>query len=563
MDLAEGKSLREWLKAKWKAGETVSLPEALPILRQVASALDYAHGMKVAHRDVKPGNIMIDGQGGVRVLDFGLASQIQASLSRVSRDTGGTSGTRSYMAPEQWEGHKQDAKTDQYALAAMAYEMLAGQLPFEGADFAMLTDAVLHGTPEAIPGLDKGAMAALRRGMAKTRAERFGSCGEFVEALGGGGRHGSGVGRWRAALLVAAGLLAAVAWWWQGRPTAAPQEGGTAGGTVAGPGEEAEPVAEARQDAAPPERTAELQRQLEEAKSLAEEEAQARKALEARIERLERQEKEGAAAPVPAANSSGETHRPGEERTITLKGGVQMVFVWCPPGEFMMGSPAGEDWRWANETQHRVTLTKGFWMAKTEVTQKQWQSVMGTTVGQQLQLDKFLRFGSLNGNGEGPDHPMYLVSWDECQEFCRKTGLRLPTEAEWEYACRAGNTTEYFWGDALNGDRANCNGNYPHGTDKKGPYLEKTAPVGSYPANRWGLHDMHGNVAEWCEDWCGSYGGDAERDPKGPSSGLSRVHRGGGWFQDAEACRSARRGGLLPDFRSGSVGFRPAKDSIP
>jgi serine/threonine-protein kinase len=184
MDIAEGKSLRGWLKERWR-GDGVALEDALPILRQVASALDYAHKMRVVHRDVKPGNVMIDANGDVKVLDFGLAEQIRTSMSRVSRDFGGTSGTRAYMAPEQWSGRRQDAKTDQYALAAMAYEMLAGCVPFEGNDVGVLKDAVLHDDIEDIPNLPASAMAALRRGMAKTRAERFDTCEQFVAALSG------------------------------------------------------------------------------------------------------------------------------------------------------------------------------------------------------------------------------------------------------------------------------------------------------------------------------------------------------------------------------------------
>lgn len=189
MDVAEGVSLRRWLREKGRetgdGNHRVSLEEAVGVLRQVAAALDYAHSKKVVHRDIKPGNIMIAANGEVKVLDFGLAAQIRTSLSRTSQDSGKTSGTRPYMAPEQWEGRRQDEKTDQYALAAMAYEMLAGCLPFEGDDPVVLREAVLREEPEDIGGVSAGTMAALRRGLAKGRRERFETCGEFVEALGG------------------------------------------------------------------------------------------------------------------------------------------------------------------------------------------------------------------------------------------------------------------------------------------------------------------------------------------------------------------------------------------
>ena len=184
MELAEGDSLRRWSRQKRK-GAGVSLEEAIPVLLQVATALDYAHSEKVIHRDVKPGNIMVDAKGRVKVLDFGLAAQIRTSMSRVSRDVGRTSGTRPYMAPEQWEGQPQDARTDQYALGVTAYELLAGRLPFEGDDTEVLRSAVLHGRVRDIEGVGFAQMADLRRALAKEPKKRFATCREFVAALAG------------------------------------------------------------------------------------------------------------------------------------------------------------------------------------------------------------------------------------------------------------------------------------------------------------------------------------------------------------------------------------------
>jgi formylglycine-generating enzyme required for sulfatase activity len=132
----------------------------------------------------------------------------------------------------------------------------------------------------------------------------------------------------------------------------------------------------------------------------------------------------------------------------------------------------------------------------------------------------------------------------------------LPTEAEWEYACRAGTTTPFHFGKKLNGTQANCNGNYPYGTTIMGPYLEKTSTVGSYPANAWGLHDMHGKVWEWCSDWYGEYSDDKIADPQGPKKGGLRVLRGGAWNRHSELCRASHRGRGLPGDRYNNVGFR-------
>jgi acyl carrier protein len=206
----------------------------------------------------------------------------------------------------------------------------------------------------------------------------------------------------------------------------------------------------------------------------------------------------------------------------------------------MMGSPTSEAKRGSNETQHSVTLTKGFWLLETQVTQGMWESVMGSNPSYFRGSKKL---------------PVEQVSWDDCQVFIQKlngmnvvpTGycFSLPTEAQWEYACRAGTTTPYHWGDTLNGDKANCNGN-------------TTTEVGSYPANAWGLHDMHGNVHEWCAEglWVNfnDYPKGALVDPISPW-GINYVLRGG-CCSSAKGCRSASRLGNPPSARSSYEGIR-------
>ena len=256
-----------------------------------------------------------------------------------------------------------------------------------------------------------------------------------------------------------------------------------------------------------------------------------------------------APAPSPDQTPTG-TPKAGDRKVETVNG-VEFAFRWCPAGTFMMGSPTNEEGRYDDEEkQHSVTLTKGFWMMETEVTQKQWKAVMG----------------NLPDCGfKGDDLPVERVSWNDCQEFCKKCKslgmpVQLPTEAQWEYACRAGSTTAYFWGNALSGDKANCDGNHPCGTTTKGKYLEKTTPVGSYEANAWGLYDMHGNVWEWCADyWNKEYPSGSVTDPVGPSTGSYRVYRGGSWSSYARCCRSACRSCYGPGYRSYFLGFRVVK----
>jgi formylglycine-generating enzyme required for sulfatase activity/uncharacterized caspase-like protein len=254
---------------------------------------------------------------------------------------------------------------------------------------------------------------------------------------------------------------------------------------------------------------------------------------------------------APASGSVLDQGAVGKAIQVKLPGEVLMKFAFCPPGSFMMGSPASEADRRDAEDQVQVRISKGFWMGQTEVTQGQWAAVMGSNPSH------------LKGN----DLPVETVSWEDAQAYISKLNqsvplsagwkYALPTEAQWEYACRAGTESAFSFGALLNGKEANCNGNYPYGTSTKGPYLEKTVKVGSYAANAWGLYDMHGNVWEWCADWYGEKlpGG---TDPVGASTGANRVLRGGSWYSSAARCRAACRSHLDPGYRGHTLGFRPA-----
>ncbi|NQT37136.1 MAG: serine/threonine protein kinase, partial [Planctomycetes bacterium] len=184
MQFIAGRPLSEYRRERTEGTGVLTLTETIRILRPVAAALDYAHRQKVVHRDVKPDNILVTGDGDdVQVVDFGLAAEIHTSMSRVSNVTMETSGTRPYMAPEQWRGEYQDARTDQYALAVVAYELLAGRLPFESADAEILRLCVLNESPPEIGDQDDSVNGALARGMAKRREDRFADCTEFIAAL--------------------------------------------------------------------------------------------------------------------------------------------------------------------------------------------------------------------------------------------------------------------------------------------------------------------------------------------------------------------------------------------
>ena len=244
--------------------------------------------------------------------------------------------------------------------------------------------------------------------------------------------------------------------------------------------------------------------------------------------------------------------------TVDLNSSVNLEMIWVDPGTFIMGSPISEPYRDANETEHNVTLTRGFYLGKYEVTQAQYTAVM-------------------TGNNDGlnpkpswwpnhPNRPVETVSWIDLQRFLERLNQQeadnipvgweytLPTEAQWEYACRAGTTTVYSWGDDINSSRANYNGSIP-----------QTTNVGQYSANNWGFFDMHGNVWEWIADWHEvSYPNtNPVTDPVGPFSGAERVLRGGSRLDNGAGLRSAKRGSHNPGGRLSNLGFRLAYKQIP
>lgn len=255
-----------------------------------------------------------------------------------------------------------------------------------------------------------------------------------------------------------------------------------------------------------------------------------------------------------------EGSKAGEEKEIE-----NIKMCWCPSGSFCMGSPKDEPERRSGENQVKVTLTKGFWMAKYEITQVQWKQIAGAFPGP---------FTA----GEGDLYPVYTINFAEAEDFCRKLTakarssgqlppgweFRLPTEAQWEYGCRAGTTTATAFGNSLSSKQANFQGK-PYNGGEQGPSLKKAAPVGSYLPNAWGLYDMHGNEYEWCRDWYHNnlpggvdpdlYGAQSTAVKNGDGT-ISRVRRGGCWADEGWPCRSAFRLRFEPDRRHDHIGFR-------
>ena len=319
---------------------------------------------------------------------------------------------------------------------------------------------------------------------------------------------------------------------------------------------------------------------------------------------------------VTVAPNEGSNQDVEISMTVPGNGPEPGEMVLVPAGSFAMGSPGDEYGHESNETQHTVTLTTPFYMSSTEVTNQQYadlaqwaydqgyctatssslRDALDGSTQELLNLDDgdceiSFSGGVFTVDAGKEDHPVKEVTWYGGARYCDWLSLdagasmperayahggdwacndgdpynsswyRLPTEAEWEYACRAGTQTPFHTGECLDaGTEANYNGNYPYQGCPSGPYEGWTVEVGSYPANAFGLYDMHGNLYEWCNDWYGTYGGD-ETDPTGPEAGSYRVVRGGRWYSVARYCRSAGRYGYDPDGSFYAFGFRLARSA--
>jgi formylglycine-generating enzyme required for sulfatase activity len=256
----------------------------------------------------------------------------------------------------------------------------------------------------------------------------------------------------------------------------------------------------------------------------------------------------------------------GDARTITNSIGMKLTLV--PAGKFTMGSPRTELARGEDETEHPVEITRPYYMAVYLVTQEEYAKIM------EKNPSWFSRTGWARQKVQDLDtrrFPVENVSWRDAQQFCarlteldNKNGTprqyRLPSEADWEYACRKASASKppFCFGATLSSEQANFDGHFPYGGADKGTYLARPCPVGSYNPNKLGLYDMHGNIWQWCQDWYGKdyYAKSPSKDPQGPDRGTTRVLRGGCWCYNGQECRAAYRGNEAPSFQDGTIGFR-------
>jgi formylglycine-generating enzyme required for sulfatase activity/serine/threonine protein kinase len=563
MPFVEGLALDEL--SKQRDGTSFSEEELCGLLERMLAALGYLHDRGIYHRDIKPGNILITNDGIPVLIDFGSARQRLSERSMTVVESAG------YTPFEQLQSRGNVGPwSDLYALGGTLVKVITGETPPKAMD-RMRKDPFLPlaERAEMASCFSPGFLQSLDQALAVDEDDRWQEAGEWRAALRAGlnkQADAEGVRSLRAVMpneqgptippsseaqpdpavvakkeetnlwwgvvaLIVLGMFAVAKSIFNDKAedrarrvvddSALQKERETADATAA--------LAKAAETRL---MKAEQERREMEARQHAEAEQQARDLLEnQRLEEERKRQNVGSKA--------------GEQRDFEIAPGVKIAMCWIPPGEFVMGSPAEEAGRGADETQHSVKLTQGFWLAKTETTQGQWQAVMGNNPS----------------SFKGKDLPVETVSWNDIagpggfiekanQGAAGKGRFALPTEAQWEYACQAGTIRPHA------GDLVQIAWYYENSRSK-------THPVKGKKANGWGLHDMHGNVWEWCSDWYAAYPNGSVTDPQVATSYSHRVIRGGGWSGIANYCRVASRNNFLPTISISDIGFRVARSSAP
>jgi formylglycine-generating enzyme required for sulfatase activity len=542
-------TLEEYVEAK---GGRLPESEVRKLTEEILEALGHAHGQGLVHRDLKPANVLLDGER-LKIADFGLVNaagaewmdtQIRSTVINPDEedtliDDGSGTGSRSraimgtyaYMSPEQRDGLPADARSDLYAVGLMVFRMLTG-----------LKSPGMERPSELGMGLDTGWDAWLIRALKEKQSDRFPTAVEMKDTL---------------SFEEAPVAPAPVA---KRTPQPFPQSEELPGPDPVAKPQVAKPQAPVRK--APEVRGHSANQGVRTGVSTPQRSKPAKGKVWPYLLGIVAVVLAGLFVWSPWEGESENYPSPSDGIDQSKSFSVSSIgadMLWVKPGTFTMGSPSSEADRYDNEVQHQVTLTKGFWLGKHEVTQAQWQRVMGSNPSE----------------FKGADRPVEQVSWNDVTLFCKKLtemekragrlpagmAYQLPTEAQWEYACRAGARSAYSFGGVSGelyryANYADRNTDYDWSDKSHDDGFENTSPVGNYSANAWGFHDMHGNVWEWCADWYGDYPSGAVRDPVGPADGSIRVGRGGSWDNSANNARCAPRFRADPAYSFINLGFR-------
>lgn len=622
MEYIEGKTLEEFLAEQ--EDDQIGFEEALPIAQQVAEALDFAHQRNVLHRDLKPSNIMIAVDGTAKLLDFGIARELKDSYTRVTGHE--TSGTLPYMSPEQLRGQPPSPRMDIYSLAAVLYECLCGHAPFYTGD---LRHQILEESPQPLEHPQAaGLLCALAKDPEErpaSGAELVALLGgqtsqpirsrKKKNAAPGGTRannppSAASVKRSPLRRILLVGWLLLIAggavtlFFFHARPVPSDVP------TQSGEKKQMEPYTHAPVSPQTT-RDAESAHAEETATRSGEGAESVRSSERAPANVPEHGEKSNADELVYTPPPKGSLFEPDDppipekklplastEPIVRNNNHLRMNLVWVTAGQFTMGSHETESGRQRDEGPvHDVTISQDFWLGKTEVTVGQYRRFVAAAAyqtdaekqGGAYGITRWSPGPGVKGGTSAPVRiegiswrdpgflqtdiePVVCVSWNDARAFCQwmseqdKGIVRLPTEAEWEYACRAGTQSAFGWGNQPGAGHAFCNA-----ADLKAKEVFSglaafdwydgitfTASVSALNANPWGVHDMHGNVWEWVQDgYEERYPGSRRvMDPQGPDRAEDRVLRGGSWQTGPSQVRSAERHRARPETAYNDVGFR-------
>ena len=589
MEFVEGTNLADFSR-KYVVPESM----LLHIAQETVKALKAINDVGIVHRDIKPANIMICKDGTIKLMDLGIAKishQEGAKTDTTLTTEQAFLGTPAYASPEQCRSvHNVDIRSDIYSLGASLYYIAAGRAPYDGTTSIEILCKVLESTPKPLASirfdLSQFTISLIEQMMEKNPEKRPQTPDALIALIE---RRKYRKIRIITKVAIVALVLAIVSL--------------TAAGVLRLSSFDikmltSRSVREIEKQ--PQEDNPEIEKELEYETEEADDNSNTEETVKIKKE----------------THENGSPYYPEFESNFNVKlsKGNDIKMIWCTPGRFEMGSSDDEPFRNEDEEQHLVEFSKGFWLGAFEITHGQWKEIMGTDISAQFKksmsfeniyklLDKKVKrndsdektldaYPELRLLGLPNELAMHFVSYNDCLKFCHKLNVRekkarrlpygyhysLPTEAQWEYACRAGTQTALYNGNVqkqAKDDVAELDeiAWYGGNSSKERQIVNKTGKtddseytgytacvrnVGGKKPNAWGFYDMIGNVSEWCLDWYGAnYNGD-EIDPQGVANGLSRVIRGGNWYSDIKFCRAAGRARNSPEVRSDSIGFRLA-----